>query len=436
MVYPSNINLPPHHLNLASIRSGPSRHWFAFLRRLRYQLLGGVLVAVVFPALLRTGFDFRVTGGGSLQNTVAGTFLAMVVGVYLYRRVSDFPGTSRFPYVLIAFLITYGGAIGIFFFLRWDYSRFQFLSSFLIACAWFGAAAFFEPRLRRASLLVLPFGDAKSVTRSPRADWKMASAPERAVGVSGIVVDLRADLPVEWDRFLVRAALDGIPVYHWKQISESLNGTVEIEHLSENTLGSLLPSSLYLRLKRMVDCILAIALLPFAALIAVPAALAIKYLDGGSVLFFQERMGLGGRPFMMVKFRTMRFGEEPGKLFTEVNDPRITKVGGLLRRYRIDELPQIINILRGEMSWIGPRPEAVPLAAWYESQISFYAYRHIVRPGITGWAQVNQGNVAEIEAATNKLHYDFFYIKYFSPWLDVLIVAKTMWILMTGHGAR
>ena len=115
---------------------------------------------------------------------------------------------------------------------------------------------------------------------------------------------------------------------------------------------------------------------------------------------------------------------------------RVTSVGRFLRRYRIDELPQILNILRGEMSWIGPRPEAVPLAEWYESQIPFYAYRHIVRPGITGWALVHQGNVAEIEAATGKLHYDFFYIKYFSPWLDVLIVAKTVGILMSGRGAR
>jgi lipopolysaccharide/colanic/teichoic acid biosynthesis glycosyltransferase len=132
----------------------------------------------------------------------------------------------------------------------------------------------------------------------------------------------------------------------------------------------------------------------------------------------------------------MRCDSDGGRPFTTVDDPRITPVGRLLRRYRIDELPQVINILRGEMSWIGPRPEAIELAEWYESRIPFYIYRHIVRPGITGWAQVHQGNVAEIKAATGKLHYDFYYIKKFSPWLDLLIAAKTVQILLTGHGAR
>ena len=125
-----------------------------------------------------------------------------------------------------------------------------------------------------------------------------------------------------------------------------------------------------------------------------------------------------------------------GELFTLENDKRITRVGGFLRRYRIDELPQVINIVRGEMSWIGPGLSSLPLARWYESKIAFYSYRHIVRPGITGWAQVNQGNVAEIAAATDKLQYDFFYIKNFSPWLDLLISARTLLIMLSGFGAR
>ena len=114
----------------------------------------------------------------------------------------------------------------------------------------------------------------------------------------------------------------------------------------------------------------------------------------------------------------------------------MTRLGRYLRKWRIDELPQIINIGGGEMAWIGPRPEALPLAEWYESQIPFYSYRHIVRPGITGWAAVNQGNVAEIDAATFKLQYDFYYIKHISPWLDILILAKTVRTVLTGFGAK
>ena len=121
---------------------------------------------------------------------------------------------------------------------------------------------------------------------------------------------------------------------------------------------------------------------------------------------------------------------------TRDHDPRITRLGAFLRKSRIDELPQILNILKGEMSWIGPRPEAAPLAEWYESQLPFYQYRHIVPPGITGWAQVNQGHVTDPDDVLDKLHYDFFYIKNFSIWLDMLIVLKTLRTMLTGFGAR
>jgi lipopolysaccharide/colanic/teichoic acid biosynthesis glycosyltransferase len=123
-------------------------------------------------------------------------------------------------------------------------------------------------------------------------------------------------------------------------------------------------------------------------------------------------------------------------VITRDNDMRITRIGTFLRRTRIDELPQIINILKGEMSWIGPRPEAVALTRWYQEQLPFYHYRHIVPPGITGWAQVNQGHVTDPTDVLGKLHYDFFYIKNFSFWLDTLIVLKTIWTMMTGFGAR
>jgi lipopolysaccharide/colanic/teichoic acid biosynthesis glycosyltransferase len=121
---------------------------------------------------------------------------------------------------------------------------------------------------------------------------------------------------------------------------------------------------------------------------------------------------------------------------TGENDPRITRVGRFLRRTRIDELPQMLNNLNGHMSWIGPRPEALALSRWYEMEIPFYAYRHIVRPGITGWAQVNQGHVTDLGEIDDKLQYDFYYIKNFSYWLDILIVLKTFRTVFSGHGAK
>jgi lipopolysaccharide/colanic/teichoic acid biosynthesis glycosyltransferase len=121
---------------------------------------------------------------------------------------------------------------------------------------------------------------------------------------------------------------------------------------------------------------------------------------------------------------------------TGERDVRITRLGAFLRRARLDELPQLWNILNGEMSFIGPRPEAQILSSWYTSEIPFYRYRHVVRPGISGWAQVNQGHVAEVDDVHLKLQYDFFYIKYFSPWLDVLILFRTVKTMLTGWGAR
>jgi len=407
-----------------------------FLGRLRYQLVGGALVAVLLPGIVRTGLDPAIFAATSARNTFIGTLIAMLLGVYLLRRMTKYPDVRAISFLLPAFSISYGLVVGLFFFARFDYSRFQFLSSFVLALIWFGFVGLLSARMRRPRLLWLPFGQTADLAAMPQADWVLAStAEELPRGLNGIVADLRADMGAEWEQFLARAALAGIPVYHSKQIREFFTGRVRIEHLSENTFGSLLPSSIYLRVKRVLDIWGAIIALPLALVILAVGAIAIRLEDGGPVLFKQRRMGYRGKSFVMLKFRTMRDGVA-GKAFTEENDPRITKVGRILRRYRIDELPQIFNVLKGEMSWIGPRPESTELATRYGKAIPFYAYRHIVRPGITGWAQVNQGNVAEVAAATEKLHYDFFYIKYFSPWLDFLVMARTIRTVMTGRGAR
>jgi lipopolysaccharide/colanic/teichoic acid biosynthesis glycosyltransferase len=162
--------------------------------------------------------------------------------------------------------------------------------------------------------------------------------------------------------------------------------------------------------------------------------------DGGPVLFTQTRIGHRGRRFTVYKFRTMRIGA-PGQdaraaAMTGDLDPRVTRVGAFLRRTRIDELPQVFNILRAEMSWIGPRPEAEVLSLWYVGELPFYRYRHVVKPGISGWAQTNQGHVAEVDEVHRKLQFDFYYIKYFSPWLDMLILFKTVRTMFNGFGAR
>jgi lipopolysaccharide/colanic/teichoic acid biosynthesis glycosyltransferase len=166
---------------------------------------------------------------------------------------------------------------------------------------------------------------------------------------------------------------------------------------------------------------------------------AIRVDSKGPVLFRQKRVGHAGTPINVYKFRTMRTSEAAdarSSAMTKSGDVRITKIGRILRKLRIDELPQVLNILKWEMSWIGPRPEAQVLSIWYTSEIPFYRYRHVVKPGISGWAQVNQGHVAEVDQVHRKLQYDFYYIKYFSPWLDVLIFFRTIKTMLTGFGSR
>jgi lipopolysaccharide/colanic/teichoic acid biosynthesis glycosyltransferase len=416
-----------------TLRSGIAR----LAARMRVQLLVGLLFAVILPAFGRWQFDIIANQDTSANNTLIGTAIAVVAGYVIVRKFAAFPGVQAISYVLPAFLTAYGILISIFFFVRIEYSRYQVLVSFVLAVIWFIGVLSLERRVRRGRFAVLPFGDTRDLLAYELVDWTVLRTPVRVPSeVNGIVADLRADLPPEWEKFLARCVLDGLPVYHIKQASESLTGRVQIEHLSENSLGSLLPSSIYARLKRVIDFIAAIALLPLIIPLGLVTAIAIKLDSRGTVLFQQARMGYRGKVFTIYKFRTMSAAGDEGSKFTEGGDPRVTRVGWLLRRYRIDELPQVINILKGEMSWIGPRPEALPLSHWYEREIPFYGYRHIVRPGISGWAQVQQGYAAKLRAVTDKLHYDFYYVKYFSAWLDVLIVMKTVRTILTGFGAR
>lgn len=435
MNYPLRVPLPSSTLAPARRRDAPRR--LRLLARNRYQLLGAVLWAVCVPFAVRTDFPVMHAAPGSAEYTAMASFAAVLVGAYVLRKMTAFPGTHRSFYVLPTFAVVYGVLFALFLFLRLDYSRFLMLAGFVMSVAWFYFALHFETPARRPYLLVVPGGDAGNLAENEQADWHVARTLDGIPsGVTGVVADLRADHDAAAGRFLAGCALAGLPVYHSKQVRESFTGRVEIEHLSENSLGSLVPSSVYMRFKRGIDIAAALVALPLAAPLALAAAVLIKLDDGGPVLFRQSRMGFRGRIFTILKFRTMRADEGGGRPFTGKDDPRITRAGRFLRRYRIDELPQMVNILRGEMSWIGPRPESLALSQWYESRIPFYSYRHIVRPGITGWAQVNQGNVAEIEAATAKLQYDFYYIKYFSPWIELMIAARTVWIVLTGFGSR
>lgn len=190
--------------------------------------------------------------------------------------------------------------------------------------------------------------------------------------------------------------------------------------------------------KRVLDIALTLLTLPLWLPLCLLAALAIKLDSPGPVLFSQVRTGLAGQSFRLWKLRSMYHSasEEDATRPAQPGDQRVTRVGRLLRRSRIDELPQLWNVLRGDMTLIGPRPEQDVFVQKFAQRIPSYPYRHLVRPGLTGWAQVQQGYTEGEEQTAIKLSYDLYYVAHYSLALDVLIAYKTARIVLTGFGAR
>ncbi|WP_373086380.1 sugar transferase [Sneathiella sp.] len=402
-----------------------------------FQFVVGTVVVALLPAVLRWPDEAVVRLAEQVFDaSIPGSALSFTVGLVIVRQFVLFPYTQGFVYIVPVFIITFGFMVILFFFVRIDYSRYQLICSFIFSIAWGFFFVYCFSRTRRLRLALVPFGNTTWLTPMPALEPVKLDAPHIEPGeYDAIVADLRADMPPQWERFLAQCALQSVPVFHVKYVAEWLTGRVHIEHLWENQFGSLHLPRLFEVLKRTSD----IAAIVLTAPIVVPLLLVIvccvKLDSSGPALFIQDRIGFRGKKFRMVKFRTMRVGHN-GAHYTSPNDERITRAGVFLRRYRLDELPQVMNVLRGEMSWIGPRPEAVELARLYEREIPFYAYHHIVRPGITGWAQVNQGQTIDVDQVSEKLQYDFFYIKNFSLWLDLLIACKTVRTLATGYGAH
>jgi lipopolysaccharide/colanic/teichoic acid biosynthesis glycosyltransferase len=407
----------------------------------RYIFFGvlGTFVAISVPTLLvLLGIGMHRQEGDVAFNAAFASLLAIIISFVIIRRLIGLPLVRTYGYIAMTFVSSFAVvAIDLKFF-RIDFSSPQFFLGMVIIAAL--VEMFFYVHRHGAPLHIavvpgaVPLAKPPKVgTRPIRFTW-LTDIPNE-FDYSGVVADFSAELESEWEHFLAFSALQGIPVYHVKQFNESITGRVAVDHLWENTLGALVPALIYPQFKRIFDICGALLLLPLVVLIVGVSAIFIKVETPGPIFYHQRRTGIGGRPFTIFKLRTM-VHKHDGDAYTLPDDKRITRVGRFLRQYRIDELPQIINIVRGDMSWIGPRPEVISLSEWYEREIPFYVYRHIVRPGLTGWAQVHQGNVAAVDAARLKLEYDFFYIKHFSFWLDAVIVAKTLLTIVTGSGSR
>jgi sugar transferase (PEP-CTERM system associated) len=240
---------------------------------------------------------------------------------------------------------------------------------------------------------------------------------------------------------LLECKLNGIKVTDSAAFFERERGQIRVNTLYPSWLvfgGGFDQSLLRSGIKRVFDLAASGVLLAVTLPVMLLAALCILFEDRGPIFYHQERVGKGGKTFMVLKFRSMRADaeKEGTPQWAATDDPRITRVGRIIRKLRIDELPQILNVLNGDMSFVGPRPERPYFVHQLCMEIPYYNVRHSIKPGITGWAQVRYRYGASVEDAIEKLQYDLYYVKNHSLFLDVIILIDTVQVVVLGKGGR
>ncbi len=254
-----------------------------------------------------------------------------------------------------------------------------------------------------------------------------------------MAVDLRAVLSDTMAQYVSSLHLAGRSMRGFTSVYEEHTGRLPIVHLMEGWERTEPRESpgVYVWLKGVFDIALVTLTAPIWLLLSGVIALVIRLDSNGPVIFAQERAGRGGKPFVLYKFRTMvHEADAGGPQFAVPDDERLTRVGRGLRRFRVDELPQLWNVLKGDLSLVGPRPEQLPFVERFGQTIPFYTHRHLIRPGVTGWAQVNFGYADNEIETVEKLSYDLYYLKHVSPWLDLSILGRSVWTVLSGFGAQ
>ncbi|USP08603.1 sugar transferase [Aeromonas dhakensis] len=397
------------------------------------------LVSTLLPAFLFWGGGFWGFLDDVKINSLLGIFITCITAGFCLSRVLCYPGVNALSYMIPTVTAVYGILFGVLLLFRLEYSRPVIITSYILALVFCGLIYYLGARSGKVKYSIIPVGNYQKLCALTAVEWNILHKPNFSLFCgNAVVADFHSsDLTSEWQKLLTDFVLLGIPIYHSKTIYTSLTGRVSVEQLYENDLGSAIPSLFYFFLKRLADLLIVIISLPFLMPVLLIVAILIKLESPGPVFFKQKRVGLGNKDFVMYKFRSMHDSSLlDNAYFAQEVDKRITRFGHVIRKYRIDELPQFFNVLKGDMSLIGPRPEQRFFVERFESELPFYMYRHMVRPGISGWAQVMHGYSADTDSTRIKLEYDFYYIRNFSLWLDLLILIKTIKTMLSGFGAR
>jgi lipopolysaccharide/colanic/teichoic acid biosynthesis glycosyltransferase len=277
-----------------------------------------------------------------------------------------------------------------------------------------------------------------SLTNSNKVKVVVSDDPEPNMynKLDAIVVSKKVEYNHNWESLITYASVFDIPVIDITRYEELVENRLSIAQLQDSWVVAGLNIPIWYQfLKSLLERVLTILLIPILLPVFILVGIVIITTMGGPIFYCQYRIGLGNKPFKVYKFRSMlNNSDSAGE--TVDGDNRITKFGAFMRKFRVDELPQFINILKGDMSLIGPRPEWVETAEVFEKEIPLYRIRSMVKPGITGWAQVTQGHTIGEFGNYEKLKYDLYYVKHYGPILDIKIIIKTVYTVLTGFGAK
>ena len=399
---------------------------------------------VVAGALVRSGYSYIGDGEIFVFRDNLLVFLAVLAICYLIGL--SWCGFSlrlpRYDYVgrIIGFNLIIYSALGLG--LSWMriplYSRTLILSEFLVSTLFIPTFIYLSHRF--FPLVIGAFSSEPRDSIGTARYLKWAPLQDRtalSIGVDAVVLEPMQESSPEQMRLITALSQQGATVYDRNHIETLLTGRIRLDALTLSEFDSLSTRNSYTLVKRVVDISITLLLTPFLAVLTVFIAALIKLDSLGPVFFFQKRVGFKGKNFTLYKFRSMFDSEASNSTrFAEENDKRITRVGRFLRRTRLDEVPQFWNVLKGDMSIVGPRPEQLEFVNRFTRAIPYYGFRHTVHPGITGWAQTMHGYAADEDQTRRKLEYDFFYIRNISAWLDLIIFFRTFKVLIVGKGVR
>jgi sugar transferase (PEP-CTERM system associated) len=383
--------------------------------------VGRLLVAVAIGTPIAYLLFGLFPRGQALQSVVGYAVLYTLAGLILLRQAAFTLRRTNFGAKRVLIVGTGPEAMGVEQQLRsMGHPKFRVVGFF--------AADGGEPEAATGVRVYAPSSSIRDVVRSQRVDEVIVAVREQRGGV----------LPL---RELLECRINGVPILDLAGFYERVRGEVPIDSLKASWLiyGQGFAQD-WLRnfVKRAFDLIAALVLLSLALPVMLLTAVAIRFESHGPVFYRQQRVGRGGNLFDVIKFRSMRTDAEKDGVarWAQARDPRVTRVGAFIRKMRIDELPQLINVLSGDMSLVGPRPERPVFVDQLKQQIRFYDIRHSVKPGVTGWAQVRYTYGASVEDAVRKLQFDIYYVKNHSLFLDLLILVETVRVVLFREGAH